>query len=99
MTSSAIDVGVPDAVDVTTSEDTLTVELGDGRSLSVPLTRYPRLLHATLAERANWRLIGRGQGMHWPDIEEDVSVESLLAGRRSGEGSASLARWLQQRQA
>ena len=97
MTSLAVELSVPDAVGVTTSDDTLTVELSDGRSLSVPLTWYPRLTHATPAERSNWRMIGRGQGIHWPDVDEDISVESLLAGRPSKESSASLSRWLQQR--
>jgi len=81
------------------SEDTLVVDLADGRTLSVPLAWYPRLAHGTPAERAEWRLIGRGEGIHWPELDEDVSVEGLLAGRRSGESQASLQRWLQSRKA
>jgi hypothetical protein len=76
----------------------LTVELVDGRSVSVPLLWYPRLVAATPAERENSRLIGRGEGIHWPDLDEDISVAGLLAGRRSGESQRSLKRWLELRQ-
>ena len=84
---------------VSVTEDALTVELVDGRTVTVPVTWYPRLAHGTLAERRNWRLIGEGEGIHWPDLDEDVSIEGLLAGRRSGETQASLRRWLQSRKA
>ena len=84
---------------VSVSEDTLTVELVDGRTVTVPVTWYPRLSHGSLAERANWRLIGEGEGIHWPDLDEDISIEGLLAGRRSGETQASLRRWFQSRTA
>jgi Protein of unknown function (DUF2442) len=80
---------------VSVTEDTLTVELVDGRTVTVPVTWYPRLAHGSLAERANWRLIGEGEGIHWPDLDEDISIEGLLAGRRSGETQASLRRWFQ----
>ena len=80
---------VPDAEDVTVTEDTLTAELSDSRTISVPLAWYPRLVHATEEERGNWRLIGGGQGIHWPDLDEDVSVEGLLAGRPSSESQKS----------
>lgn len=79
---------------VTVTEDTLTVELSDGRSLSVPLAWFPRLIHATPAERKNWRLIGRGHGIHWNKLDEDISVEGLLAGKPSGESQASFKKWL-----
>ena len=88
-----------DAVDVVITEDTLTVELNDGRTISVPLEWFPRLVHATEAERKNWRLIGRGQGIHWIDLDEDISVEGLLAGQPSAESQSSLKKWLQERQA
>jgi len=88
---------VPDAIDVAVSDDTLRVELSDGRTISVPLDWYPRLTHATEEERAHWRLIGRGHGIHWEDLDEDVSVEGLLAGRSSGESQASLKKWLESR--
>ena len=99
MTSSPIELRHALAQDVRVSEDTLVVDLADGRTLSVPLAWYPRLAHGTPAERAEWRLIGRGEGIHWPELDEDVSVEGLLAGRRSGESQASLQRWLQSRKA
>ncbi len=79
------------------TEDTLTVELSDGRSLSVPLAWYPRLLHGTLEEREKWRLIGQGTGINWPALDEDISVENLLEGKGSGESQRSLKRWLTQR--
>jgi len=79
------------------SEDSLTVRLDDGRSLSVPLAWYPRLLAGTQAERENYELIGDGEGIHWPELDEDISVEGLLAGRRSAESAASLAKWRQRR--
>ena len=93
----AIEIEIPYAMDVHTTEDTLTVDLSDGRTLSVPLGWYPRLETAGSNERANWRLIGKGQGIHWPDIDEDISVEGLLAGKPSGESQASFKKWLQNR--
>ncbi len=80
------------------SDDSMTVALDDGRALSVPLAWYPRLLHATKAEREDYELIGAGEGIHWPKLDEDISVEGLLAGRRSAESPASLAKWRQARQ-
>jgi hypothetical protein len=97
MSSSAIDTRVPAVQDVSVSEEALTVDLTDGRTLSVPLVWYPRLVHASLPERGNWRLVGRGEGIHWPDLDEDIGVEGLLAGRPSGESQASLQRWLESR--
>jgi hypothetical protein len=87
------------AHNVSVSDDVLAVDLADGRTITVPLAWFPRLAHGTPAERANWRLIGSGEGIHWPDLDEDISVESLLAGRRSGEVQESLRRWLQARKA
>ena len=97
MIVSTIELSVPEAETISVSEDTLTAELSDGRTISVPLTWYPRLIHGKIGERNNWRLIGGGQGIHWPDLDEDVSVESLLAGRASGESQHSLKRWLESR--
>lgn len=94
MSISAVEKNLPDIEDVSLSDDTLTVELSDGRTLSVPLAWYPRLSYAEPAERSNWRLIGKGEGIHWQDIDEDISVEGLLAGRPSGESQASLKKWL-----
>ena len=79
------------------SEDSLTVMLDDGRTLSIPLEWYPRLLHGSKAERENYELIGDGEGIHWPDLDEDISVEGLLAGRRSAESASSLAKWIEKR--
>jgi hypothetical protein len=97
MTSSAIDLRVPEVLAVRVSDDALTVDFNDGRTLSVPLAWYPRLLHATAEERAQWRLIGRGEGIHWPDLDEDISAEGLLLGRPSGESQRSFQRWLASR--
>jgi Protein of unknown function (DUF2442) len=94
----AFEIEIPYAVDVHTTADTLTVDLSDRRTISVPLGWYPRLEHASHDERSNWRLIGKGQGIHWEDIDEDISVEGLLAGKRSGESRASFKKWFQSRQ-
>jgi hypothetical protein len=82
---------------VTVTDDTLAVDLTDGRTVSVPLAWYPRLAHASPTERSKWRLVGAGEGIHWPDLDEDISVEGLLAGRPSGESQRSLERWLEAR--
>jgi hypothetical protein len=66
------------AVDVNVTDDRLLVVLADGRELAAPLAWFPRLADASADQRRNWRLIGRGQGIHWPDVDEDVSVASLL---------------------
>jgi hypothetical protein len=94
MSSSPIDQPHPLARGVRLAGDHLVVELVDGRTVTVPLTWYPRLAHATVAERGRWKLIGRGEGIHWPDLDEDLGIEGLLAGRRSGESQESLKRWL-----
>lgn len=97
MTISAVEIEVPNAENVSVTEDSLSVDLSDGRTIEVPLAWFPRLLHATPGERKNWRLIGKGQGIHWKDIDEDISVEGLLAGRPSGESQESFRKWLNQR--
>lgn len=81
MSISEVEV-VPLATDVETSEDELTVSLADGRRISIPLVWFPRLLNATVQERAEFRLIGGGEGIHWPRIDEDISVSGLLRGSR-----------------
>ena len=98
MSTSKAEILNPSAVAVTVTEDLLTVDLSDGRTISVPLAWFPRLTHGTPKERSNWRLIGSGEGIHWPDLDEDISVASLLAGCRSGESQLSLRRWIQSRQ-
>jgi hypothetical protein len=82
---------------VIVSEDTLIVELKDGRTISVPVSWYPRLEQATDAERDSWELIGAGTGIHWDAIDEDISIEGLLAGKPSNESQESLKRWLANR--
>jgi Protein of unknown function (DUF2442) len=93
MTSSVTQIELSPVRDVRTDDTTLTVELADGRSIRTPMAWYPRLAYGTAQERANWRPIADGEGIHWPDLDEDISIEGLLAGRRSGEGAASLKRW------
>ena len=85
------------AQNVLVTDDTLAVDLNDGRTISVPLAWYPRLLHGTPEERSNWRFIGEKEGIHWPDLDEDISVENLLLGKPSGESQSSFKRWLENR--
>ena len=98
MTISAVEIDVPNAMDVTVTEDTLSVDLSDGRTISVPLAWFPRLVYATPGQRKNWRFIGKGEGIHWEDIDEDISVEGLLSGKPSGESQASFKKWLSEHQ-
>jgi hypothetical protein len=97
MSISAIEVETPKAIDVKVSEDSLIVDLSDGRTIVVPLDWYPRLKYATEVERKNWRLIGEGEGIHWEEIDEDISINGLLAGKPSAESQASFKKWLQKR--
>ena len=94
MSSSKYDYEGPKAKKVFLTADRLTFELTDGRSISAPLTWYPRLHKGSRAERAKWRLIGRGIGVHWPDLDEDISVENVLLGHPSGESQRSFKKWL-----
>lgn len=94
MSISVNEIAVPSAENVTITEDTLSVDLSDGRTISVPLAWFPRLMHSTPEGRNNWRLIGKGHGIHWEDIDEDISVKGLLAGKPSGESQASFKKWL-----
>lgn len=87
MTSSSPSSVDPRAVDVASDNDNLTVDLADGRRLTVPLAWFPRLLHATPDQPRNWRLIGDGQGIHWPGVDEDLSVTGLLRGAAAPEAS------------
>jgi Protein of unknown function (DUF2442) len=97
MSTSHTELRAAAAVQVSIDETALAVELSDGRTITVPIAWFPRLEHGTPAERTHWRLIGKGEGIHWPDLDEDISVESLLAGRSSGESQASLERWIEGR--
>jgi hypothetical protein len=94
MSTSTADVR---AQHVVIADDTLRVDLSDGRSISVPLAWYPRLLHGTAEQRNNWRLIGNSEGIHWPELDEDISVENLLSGKPSGESQDSFKKWLKKR--
>ncbi|HZF01025.1 MAG TPA: DUF2442 domain-containing protein [Methylomirabilota bacterium] len=85
------------AENVVVTKDALKVELTDGRTIEAPLAWYPRLLHGTAKERSNWRLIGGGEGVHWPDLDEDISVENVLLGHPSGESQRSFKKWLDSR--
>lgn len=86
------------AQNVSVSDDSLIVDLDDGRTISVPLAWFPRLLNGSEEERDNWRFIGRGEGIHWPQLDEDISVEGIISGRPSGESQPSFKRWLEARQ-
>lgn len=98
MNISAVEIEIPQAQSVRVTADTLHVDLSDGRTISVPVGWYPRLANATTEERKEWRLIAKGRGMHWESIDEDISVEGLLAGRSSGESQTSFKQWLKARQ-
>ena len=97
MTISRVEMDVPNAESVRVDDATLSVNLSDGRFISVPIAWFPRLSHATPEERDRWQLIGKGEGIRWEALDEDVSVEGLLAGRPSAESQASLKRWLEGR--
>ena len=99
MTSLAVEIQEASAQKVTVSDDSLTVDLVDGRTIIVPLVWYPRLWYGTPEERERFEIIGEGTLIHWPDLDEDLSVSGLLAGRRSGESQQSLKRWLKERKA
>jgi hypothetical protein len=97
-TNSALTLqGIPKAVAVTVTDDTLSVDLEDGRTIAVPISWYPRLAYATEQERTNVEIAGAGFGLHWPELDEDIGVEGLLLGKRSTESSASFAQWLAER--
>lgn len=99
MRYSRTEIAVPRAQDVRITDDSLIMEFSDSRTISVPIVWYPRLSHGTPEERNNWRLVGYGEGIHWPDLDEDISVEGLLMGRPSRESRTSLKRWLERREA
>ena len=97
MTFSTIDIQHVRVTTLALSDDLLTAELSDGRTISAPLSWYPRLCHGTAEEREDWRLIGGGRGIHWPQLDEDISVENLVFGQPSAESQSSLKRWLENR--
>ncbi len=97
MNSSTVEVQAPVATQVKVTSDTLTVGLSDGRTIAVPLAWYPRLVPPTTKERNSSRLIAGGRGIHWPELDEDISVANLLAGNPSGESQRSFKQWLAKR--
>lgn len=97
MSSLTHEAPVTRAVSVTLNSEEIAVDLQDGRTIIAPLGWFPRLAHATQKERNNWRLIGKGVGIHWPDLDEDISISNLLLGRPSGESQRSLQNWLTSR--
>ena len=99
MNPSAIETRPVLAQGVEFTDELLIVHLSDGRTISAPIMWYPRLDHGTTEERNQWELIGRGIGIHWPALDEDISVEGLLLGLPSGESQHSLKRWLDSRAA
>ncbi len=84
-------------INVTVTDDMLSVDLEDGRTIAIPIGWYPRLAYGTSAERANFQISGAGYGIHWPDLDEDIGVEGVLLGKKSTEGQPSFERWLQRR--
>lgn len=82
---------------VTVTDDTLSIDLEDGRTIAIPIGWYPRLAYGTPEERANFEISGAGYGIHWPDLDEDIGVEGILLGKKSSESRASFERWLQRR--
>jgi hypothetical protein len=98
MLSAAVTLTLPRVINVTVTEDTLTVDLEDGRTISVPIGWYPRLAYGTQAERLNCQISGAGYGIHWPELDEDIGVEGLLLGMRSTESPRSFEQWLRRRE-
>ena len=97
MSTLVINNAASKATAVRLTEDALVVDLADGRTVTAPLAWYPRLMQGSLEERAHHRFVGDGEGIHWPDLDEDISVENILAGRASGESAKSFQRWLESR--
>ena len=97
--SAVVILTLPRVVSVMVTDDTLSVDLEDGRTIAVPIGWYPRLAHGTSAEHVNVQISAAGYGLHWPEIDEDIGVEGLLLGKKSTESAASFERWLQRRHA
>ncbi len=94
---TALTLNLTRIVSVSVTDDTLSVDLEDGRTVSVPIGWYPRLAHGTPTERANVHIAGAGFGLHWPDLDEDIGVEGILLGKPSAESPQSLEKWLKAR--
>jgi hypothetical protein len=97
MNTLTIETGALRIERVRVSDVELAVDLEDGRTVIVPVAWYPRLALGTKSERNNWRLIGKGHGINWPDLDEDISAENLISGSPSGESQRSFQRWLDRR--
>ena len=94
---NSVEVTLARVLSVLVTDDTLSVDLEDGRTVSVPIGWYPRLASGTDSERNNFEISGAGYGVHWPDLDEDIGVEGLLLGKRSSESPNSFERWLNRR--
>jgi len=94
MNTSMTNINTPEAISVIVTEDSLSVDLRDGRTITVPLTWFPRILHGNSTERKSWKLMGNGKGIHWEELDEDISIEGLLAGWPSQESQESFKNWL-----
>jgi hypothetical protein len=88
---------VPKIQSIKITDDTLSADLSDGRTISVPLAWYPRLINASVEERNNWRFIADGEGIHWTQLDEDISIKNLILGQPSGESQKSFQKWLKTR--
>jgi hypothetical protein len=97
MRISTAEAQIPTIENVKVTGNTIRADLSDGRTIVVPLAWFPRLAHGTPKERGNWRLVGKGFGIHWEDLDEDISVENLLLGKASGESQSSFRRWMESR--
>jgi len=95
--SAVVTLSLPRIANVSVTDDTLTVDLEDGRTISVPISWYPRLAYGTAEERAHFQISSAGYGIHWPDLDEDIGIEGLVLGKKSTESPASFERWLQRR--
>lgn len=95
--SVVVTLSLPRITRVSVTDDTLSVDLEDGRTIAVPIGWYPRLAHGTSAERTNVQIAGAGFGLHWPDLDEDVGIEGILLGKPSNESSRSFEKWLASR--
>jgi hypothetical protein len=99
MTSLTIDlIDLPIIQTIEITDDSLSVDLSDGRTITVPLAWYLRLLNGSPEECQTWRLIGNGTGIHWPQLDEDISLKNIILGQPSGESQTSFQQWLTQRQ-
>ena len=96
-TSVVIRINLPKAIQVSVTDDTLSVDLEDGRTIAVPIGWYPRLVYGRPSERSNFQISGAGYGIHWPDLDEDIGIEGLLLGKPSTESAESFQRWLTSR--